>query len=182
MSSSRAPTRSHAREDDGTSDDARGVGGRVRVVARVRAVRASEGDEGGGARGEAGAPLARADGARVTLVRRRAGASACESVGFRGPCVGAASTQREFYDASGIDAMVEKTMAGYASCVFAYGQTGSGKTYTMLGTRSRRRRRGRLRSVNGAWARRGTRWKARERGVGRSRERRSARRICMALG
>lgn len=30
--------------------------------------------------------------------------------------------------------LLEKTFAGYNSCIFAYGQTGSGKSYTMTGT------------------------------------------------
>ena len=127
-------TRSEHGAGDGSSDDLPRVGCRVRVVARVRAVEASE-------EGEA---RARADGARVTLTRRRGAERAgggersgtkVECVGFRGPCVGGRATQGEFYDASGIDGMIEKTLEGRASCVFAYGQTGSGKTFTMLGKR-----------------------------------------------
>ena len=134
MSSVHATTRSQASEDDGLSDDASRVGCRVRVVARVRAVEASE----------EGETRARADGARVTLTRRRGAERAgggersgtkVECVGFRGPCVGGRATQGEFYDASGIDGMIEKTLEGRASCVFAYGQTGRGKTFTMLGKR-----------------------------------------------
>lgn len=47
-------------------------------------------------------------------------------------CDGSVS-QKEFYDAVGLNSMIKQVFQGYHASVFAYGQTGSGKTYTMEG-------------------------------------------------
>lgn len=100
---------------------------RVRVVVRVRP----------GPRDGASAVLAEGDRVRVLerASRARAGGREGSFVAFRGPCADARTTQRAFFDVSGVRALLDKALSGHASAMFAYGQTGSGKTYTMLGRR-----------------------------------------------
>ena len=111
---------------------------RVRVVVRLR--------PGQGRRG------AEADGTTVRVRERRRGRRArtlgsndgesegerAQTVAFRGPCAGEATTQDAFFDVCGVKTLLDRAMEGYASAVFAYGQTGSGKTYTMLGRAGKR--------------------------------------------
>ena len=100
---------------------------RVRVVVRVRPGPSD------------GASAVLADGRRVRVLERasraRGGGREESFVAFRGPCADAGTTQRTFFDVSGVRALLDKALSGHASAVFAYGQTGSGKTYTMLGRR-----------------------------------------------
>jgi len=111
---------------------------RVRVVVRLR--------PGQGRRG------AEADGTTVRVRERRRGrrtremggddgeseGERAQTVAFRGPCAGEATTQDAFFDVCGVKTLLDRAMEGYASAVFAYGQTGSGKTYTMLGRAGKR--------------------------------------------
>lgn len=111
---------------------------RVRVVVRLR--------PGQGKRG------AEADGTTVRVRERRRGrrtremggddgeseGERAQTVAFRGPCAGEATTQDAFFDVCGVKTLLDRAMEGYASAVFAYGQTGSGKTYTMLGRAGKR--------------------------------------------
>ena len=48
-------------------------------------------------------------------------------------CVHAQINQNNMFRQSGVTALLDSAMEGYACCVLAYGQTGSGKTYTMSG-------------------------------------------------
>ncbi len=43
------------------------------------------------------------------------------------------SSQKEFFQGSGITTLLDSCLDGYAATAFAYGQTGSGKTYSMSG-------------------------------------------------
>ena len=133
-------------DDAGDADEAKRRPGstltnavdRVRVVVRLR--------PGQGRRG------AEADGTTVRVRERRRGRRArtmgvndgenegerAQTVAFRGPCAGEATTQDAFFDVCGVKKLLDRAMEGYASAVFAYGQTGSGKTYTMLGRAGKR--------------------------------------------
>lgn len=52
-------------------------------------------------------------------------------------CFSEVTTQLDFFTASGIVALLDSALDGYAATVFAYGQTGSGKTYSMSGLEER---------------------------------------------
>ena len=41
-------------------------------------------------------------------------------------CFDETTTQSSFFDESGVQAMLDRALEGYAATVFAYGQTGSG--------------------------------------------------------
>ena len=46
---------------------------------------------------------------------------------------GKATRQQQFFEESGVTALLDAALDGYSATVFAYGQTGSGKTYTLSG-------------------------------------------------
>ncbi|EQC26091.1 hypothetical protein SDRG_16043 [Saprolegnia diclina VS20] len=114
-----APPPSLSRKPDST----------VRVIVRTRPLNAAE-----AARGEA--PVLRfSSNNRTELQVVSAGAGGRELVrSFQfDVCASEEVAQSEFFELSGVTALLDSALEGYLATVFAYGQTGSGKTYSMSG-------------------------------------------------
>jgi len=94
----------------------------VRVAVRVRPLLDHE-------KGAHASTLLRHDGESVGVVGRN---GALVNFAVDHVSVGAIA-QETFFDASGMEPLVNACVDGYHGTVFAYGQTGSGKTYTMEG-------------------------------------------------
>lgn len=99
----------------------------VRVIVRCRPLSENE-----ASRGED--EVVHVDGDdTVRLVLGALGATRSQKKYRFNAVMGPACSQNDFFEASGVKALLESALDGYAATVFAYGQTGSGKTYSMSG-------------------------------------------------